>query len=91
MSNLYIPMTRVAYVTTENTGEQCQITTGQGVVRLDRVDPHGVLIVAAGQEFGVTPANLPYIGRFFLAAALKLGVDINEGWDAPQHRADTGS
>lgn len=88
---LYLPVTRVAYVTTENTGAECILNTGQGQIQLRRVDPHGVEMVVAGVPYGITSPNLPYVGRFFLAAAVRLGVDINAGWDKPQHHADPGS
>jgi hypothetical protein len=77
-------MTRVAYVTTANTGLGASLATVDGMIRLERADPHGVVIMAGGQSYRVDKASLPDIGRFFFAAALALGVDINAGWDGPQ-------
>jgi hypothetical protein len=77
-------MARVAYVTTANTGLGANINTPEGTIRLERADPHGLIITAGGQSYRLSKESLPYLGRFFFAAALQLGVDINAGWDAPQ-------
>lgn len=81
---------RTAYVTTDNTGDGCSVRTGQGVIHLQRVTPFGVQITAGGKVHNVTAEMLPFIGRYFLAAAIALGVDINADWDKPQHHTDEG-
>jgi hypothetical protein len=79
-----VTINRVAYVTTDNTGKGMMISPPEGSIQLERVDPHGVVLLAGGQKYSLSKDALPYLGRFFLAAALQLGVDINAGWDAPQ-------
>lgn len=75
---------RVAYVSTTNTGAHMTLATPEGVIRFRRIDPHGVLMEIGGQTYSVTKDALPFAGRFFLAAALMLGVDINAGWGGEQ-------
>lgn len=77
-------MTRIAYVTTANTGAQMTVTAPEGVIRLERVDPDGVVLSVAGNVYSISKDALPYLGRFFLAAGVSLGVDINHNWDAQQ-------
>jgi hypothetical protein len=78
-------MTRVAYVTTENTGGSLDVNGPEGQMQMRRADPHGVLIqFGPSVQLSVHKELLPIMGRYFLAAALLLGVDLNEGWDAPQ-------
>ena len=77
-------MTRIAYVTTANTGAEVTVVAPEGVIRMERVDPHGVVLSVAGQVYSISKEALPILGRFFLAASIQLGVDINEGWDAQQ-------
>lgn len=77
-------LTRIAYVTTANTGASMNLAAPEGLVRFERVDPHGVVISVAGNVYSITKDALPYLGRFFLAAGLQLGVDINANWDAEQ-------
>lgn len=77
-------LTRIAYVTTANTGAQMNLNAPEGVVRFERIDPHGVVISVAGNVYSITKEALPVVGRFFLAAGLSLGVDINHNWDAEQ-------
>jgi hypothetical protein len=77
-------MTRIAYVTTANTGAQATVTAPEGVVVFERFDPHGVVLSVAGNVYSISKDALPYLGRFFLAAALELGVDINASWNGPQ-------
>lgn len=87
MSDLILPghgMHRVAYVTTANTGGSLDFYGPEGSAALRRVDPHGVLIVVRGQELSINKPLLPTIGRYFMAAAILLGEDINEGWDREQ-------
>jgi hypothetical protein len=80
-------MTRVAYVTTENTGGALDINGPEGQVQLRRRDPHGVVIqFGPGVQLSIHKDLLPLLGRFCLAAALLQGVDINEGWDKTQQR-----
>lgn len=87
---IIVPQTRMAWVTTENTGQYMEIRTAQGVIRLRRVDPHGVEVEFGGTAYGITAPHLAMVGRFFLAAGLQLGQDINEGWDQPQHKTEEG-
>lgn len=77
-------MTRVAYVTTEHTGGSLDVTGPEGQLQARRVDPHGVVLALGGQKLSVHKDLLPILGRFFLAAALLQGVEINEGWDQAQ-------
>lgn len=85
MSGIEPIMTRVAYVTTENTGGSLDVNGPEGQMQMRRADPHGVLIqFGPGVQLSVHKDLLPIMGRYFLAAALALGVDINDGWDAPQ-------
>lgn len=79
---------RVAYVSTANTGASMTVLAPEGVIKFDRVDPHGVMVTIGGQTYSVTKDALPMAGRFFLAAALVLGVDINAGWDGEQAGGD---
>lgn len=74
---------RMAYVDITNTGREAALNTNEGSFRLERVDPYGVQMIVGGKSYGLTKEALPYVGRFFLAAAVMLGVDINEGWDKP--------
>lgn len=85
-----LPMSRVAYVDVSGTGRVMTLHTQEGSIEFDRIDPHGVQIVIGGQAYGVTKDALPYIGRFFLAAAVMLGVDLNEGWDKPIQEGGAG-
>lgn len=75
---------RVAYVDTDWTGAEATIAAPEGAVQLKRVDPHGVILAAGGQTYSISKEALPVLGRYFLAAGLMLGVDINEGWNGPQ-------
>lgn len=88
MSDRILPghgMHRVAYVTTANTGGSLELYGGpEGSAALRRVDPHGVLLVVRDQELFIEKPLLPMIGRYFMAAAILLGQDINEGWDSPE-------
>ena len=78
-------MTRVAYVTTENTGGTLDVHGPEGTVQMRRIDPYGVLIqFGPGVQLSIHKDLLPMLGRFFLAAALLQGVDINAGWDQAQ-------
>ena len=84
MSGIEPIMTRVAYVTTENTGGSLDINGPEGQMQMRRIDPHGVVIQFGGQKLSVHKGLLPILGRYFLAAGLLLGEDINDGWDAEQ-------
>lgn len=77
-------MTRVAYVTTSNTGGSLDINGPEGQMQMRRVDPHGVVIQFGGQQLSVHKGLLAILGRYFLAAALLQGEEINEGWDSEQ-------
>jgi hypothetical protein len=91
-SGLILPgAARMAWYDPAHTGSFCHIRTGQGVILLNRLDPHGVELTAGGAPYGITKDMCPYIGRFFLAAATLLGVDPNETWQGEQHHADFGS
>jgi len=75
-------MTRVAYVTTKNTGGILDINGPEGQIQMRRVDPHGVVIqFGPGVQLSMHKDLLPLLGRYAFAAALLLGVDINKGWD----------
>lgn len=85
MTSIQPIMTRVAYVTTGNTGGSLDINGPEGQIQMRRVDPHGVIIsFGPDVQLSVHKELLPIIGRFFMAAALLQGVAINEGWDAEQ-------
>lgn len=84
MTNIHPIMTRMAYVTTESTGGSLDVTTPEGVLQARRIDPHGVVILAGIKKFSIPKEDLATIGRFFLAAALLLGEDINADWDGKQ-------
>jgi hypothetical protein len=77
-------MTRVAYVTTDNSGGSCQIAGPEGQVQFHRVDPHGVVMQFGDLQLSIHKDSLPVLARYLNAAALLLGVDINEGWDDPE-------
>jgi hypothetical protein len=77
-------MIRMAYVSTTNTGAAMTIMAPEGTIQMTRVDPHGVVLEADGKTFSISKDALAFLGRFFLAAGIELGVDINEGWDAEQ-------
>jgi hypothetical protein len=79
-----MPLTRIAYVTTANTGAAATITTPEGTIKMQRFDPDGVLLQVDGKTFSLSKEALPFLGRFFLAAALELGQDINAGWGQEQ-------
>lgn len=76
-------MSRVAYFDPTGTGKYMTITFPAGVAGFETMPPDGVLMRLDGKEWGFTKGALPYIGRFFLAASVRLGVDPNEGWDKP--------
>jgi hypothetical protein len=84
-----IPMIRMAYVDVAGSGRSCTLRTPEGLIVMDRVDPHGVQIMAGDQVFRVSAEALPFVGRFFLAAAHLLGRDLNEGWDGLQEGGRT--
>jgi hypothetical protein len=73
-------MTRIAYVSTETTGGSLDVPAPEGMIQARRVDPHGVLLLVGGQQYSVDKRHLAMMGRFFLAAALLLGEDINADW-----------
>jgi hypothetical protein len=82
-------MTRVAYVTTANTGDTLTVRGPEGVFQCQRVDPHGVGIQLNGQVLSLNKELLAIIGRYFLAAGLLLGQDINAGWDSEDQHAQS--
>jgi hypothetical protein len=73
-------MDRVAYFSTSNTGANMTISAPEGTISFQRVDPHGVLVTIDGKTFSVSAGALPYVGRYFLAAAAMLGVNVNDNW-----------
>jgi hypothetical protein len=77
-------MTRIANVDTSVTGGSMQLAGPEGTVQFHRVDPHGVVMQYAGQQLSINKELLPVLGRYAMAAALLLGVDINEGWNQEQ-------
>jgi hypothetical protein len=77
-------MTRVAYVTTEHSGGSLDVNGPEGTLQARRVDPHGVVIMLGDRTLSIQKDLLPIMGRFFLAAALLLGEEINAGWDTEQ-------
>lgn len=78
-----LPIIRQAYIDVRNTGAGMTLNTREGMLTFERIDPHGVQILVGDLAFGITKEALPYVGRFFLAAAVMLGEDLNEGWDKP--------
>ena len=85
MTGIQPILTRMAYVTTKNTGGSLDINGPEGQIQMRRVDPHGVVIqFGPDVQFSVHKELLPILGRFAFGAALLLGVDINEGWDSDQ-------
>lgn len=85
MSNLQPILTRMAYVTTENTGGSLDVTGPEGQLQLRRADPHGVVLMFNGQQLSIHADLLPAIGRYFFGAAMALGMadTMNDGWDTP--------
>lgn len=81
MTNIHPIMTRVAYVTTENTGGSLDVPTPECVMKARRVAGGGVLVMVQDRWASIQSKDLAIIGRFFLAAALLLGEDINKDWD----------
>ena len=81
--------TRVAYVTTANTGVGIELSTPEGSIQAQRVDPHGVVLMAGGKQFSINKELLPVLGRYFLAAAIQLGQDINHDWNAETQHAQS--
>ena len=75
-------MVRMAYVDVTNTGRTMDFNFPEGHAHFERV-PEGVMMIVNGKPYGLSKEALPVIGRFFLAAAVMLGVDLNEGWDKP--------
>lgn len=76
------PISRILYVTTANTGGSLDVPTAEGMIQARRYDPFGVQLMAAGQVFSIPKSELPLIARFYAAAAIRLDVDLNQGWDA---------
>jgi len=83
MGGLILPERRLLYVTTANTGGSLDINGPEGTAQFRRADPHGVVMLWAGRPLSIGGHLLPEVARFFAAAAIRLGVDINEGWDHP--------
>jgi hypothetical protein len=82
-------MTRVAYVTTANTGDILTVRGPEGRLECKREDPYGVVMVVNGQTLSLNKELLAVIGRYFLAAGLLLGQDVNAGWDAEDQHAQS--
>jgi len=82
-------MTRVAYVTTANTGDTLTVRGPEGVLFCRREDPHGVVVQLNGQQLSLNKELLAIVGRYFLAAGLLLGQDINADWDAVDQHAQS--
>jgi len=68
---------RICYVDTATTGGALEVTGPEGVLRAKREDPHGVVVLLGQQQLSITPNALADIGKFFLAAAIHLGQDID--------------
>jgi hypothetical protein len=83
-------MTGMVYATTENTGGSCQVAGPEGAVQFHRVDPHGVVMQFAGNDLSIGKEHLPVLARYLAAAAMLLGVPLNEGWDSPDGGQTTG-
>jgi hypothetical protein len=83
------PMTRVAYVTTANTGDVLTVRGPEGLLQCKREDPHGVVMVLNGQTLSINKELLAIIGRYFLAAGILLGEDVNANWDAETQNAQS--
>lgn len=84
-------MTRMAFISTEHTGGSLDVTGPEGTLQARRVDPHGVVIMIGDHQVSVIKELLPILGRYFLAAGLLLGQEINNGWDKPQGSGSDGS
>lgn len=87
MSGLILPNRspkRVAFFTTTNTGGSMDMNGPEGQVQLRRADPHGVIMMFGDRQFSIQKHFTPILGRYFLAAGVLLGQDINEGWDTPE-------
>jgi hypothetical protein len=82
MAGIHPIMTGIVYVTTENTGGSCQIVGPEGAVQFHRVDPHGVVMQFGEGQLSINKENLPILYRYLAAAALLLGVPLNDGWDS---------
>jgi len=83
------PMTRVAYVTTANTGDVLTVRGPEGLLQAKRENPHGVVLVLNGQTLSINKELLAIIGRYFLAAGILLGEDVNANWDAEDQNAQS--
>jgi hypothetical protein len=82
-------MTRVAYVTTANTGTSLNLGGPEGTLQCQRIDPHGVVVTLNGVQLSINKELLAVLGRYFLAAGLMLGQDINLDWDAEAQHAQS--
>ena len=77
--------TKIVYLSTDNTGEGITIAGPEGTLQCSTVYPHGVVLEFAGKQLSIHRELLPVFARYFGAAACKLGVDVNDGWDREQH------
>lgn len=70
-------MIRICYVDTDRTGGGLEVTGAEGIMRVVTEEPHGVVVTVNGLQLSITKNALPEIGKFFLAAAIRLGEDID--------------
>lgn len=64
-------------VDTDYNGKTLTIRVPEGVIECVRVDPHGVVLIAAGYTFNLPKGDLATIAEFFAAAAVMLGQELN--------------
>ncbi len=78
-------MIRKAWINTAGTGRGMEVRPPEGLIQMETREPHGVLILVNGKDkLSVSAESLPYMARYFWAAALLCGVDLNEGWEGTQ-------
>lgn len=73
----------MAYIDTAVTGGTMNLQTPQGTIRFERT-PFGVQMTVNGLPYVISKEGLSVMGRFFLAASILHGQDVNDGWDQPQ-------
>lgn len=82
MTQSQLPIIRMAWISTHHTGGSLDLPGPEGLLQVRRADPDGVILMLGTERLSIRKEDLPTIGRFFLAAGLMLGQDVNEAWDA---------
>jgi hypothetical protein len=67
---------RMVAVDLEAQPAKLNITTREGVLSLQDVQGFGAALSAGGKAYGLSPASLAVIGKWFLAAAISQGQDV---------------